>query len=740
MERGNLPADVTGFVGRRAELKEVRRLLGRARLVTLTGVAGVGKTRLAMRAAHSARRAFDDGVFFVDLSTLHDPGLIETAIADAMRLTDQTARTDEEVLTAHLADKRLLLVLDGTEHLVGRCAQLVELLLSRSPGLKILVAGRQALEIEGEHLLPVPSLTLSDAVALLADRALAATGAFAVTAENEALVRKLCLRLDRIPLAIELAAVRLRALSVEEVVEGLDHRFKLLDLGSRAGGPRHQTLRAAIGWSHELCTPDERLLWARLSVFSGGFGLVAAESVCSGGRLPRAAIVDLVGALVDKSILIREEREEGVRYSLIDSVREYGAEWLGRLGAAEADALRARHTDFYLRLARANEADWFGPRQQAIFSSTRVELGNLRAAFERCLDAHEQALDMAATLWFYWVGCGQLREGRHWLGRALSAAPEPTSARMRALWVAGYVCVLIGESDSGTRFLEECRDHGDQRAVAYAVHRLGCAALIADEHDRAVPLFTEAVERYAKLGVLECNVLMACVELAIVLAFRGELDSCAELCDQVRDRCERVGEQWVLSYVDYVEAYAAWAKGARGRALSLALRSLRVSHRFHDLVGIVLSVELVALLRAEAGEPEVAAVLQGAAGTIWRSVGPLLFDSRHFNRPHLICAEQAERELGGRVYAAAYARGRRLGLDEAVSAAAGGREPRAELPLTRREWEVAQLVAEGLSNREMAEQLVLSKRTVDAHVEHILDKLGFSSRAQIAAWVTSLPS
>lgn len=730
---GMLPTELTSFVGRTAELKEVKGLLGKARLVTLTGVGGVGKTRLAVRVATLVRRAFPDGVHLVELAGLEDPDLLSRAVADAMHVADQTTRSAEEVLAAHLSDKRVLLVLDGVEHVVDACAGLVEALLKASPGLRVMVAGRQALEIDGEYLVHVPPMSTSDAVDLFMARAEAATGDPGAAGDDRSLVERLCERLDLLPLAIELAAVQLRALAIDEVMRRLDDRFRLLDRGPRSSLSRHQTLRAAIGWSHELCTPAERLLWARLSVFAVYFSLDAAEFVCSDPNLPADDILDHVRALVDKSIVIREDTGDGVKYRLLDTVSEYGAEWLARLADGEEQRLRTRHKTYYLRMAKASEAAWLGDQQAAIFARTRSELDNLRMAFEQC--GPEERLELAATLCFFWVGCGQLSEGDHWLRRAIDHSPEWSPARMKALWVAGYVCVLLGEPGRATMLLRECDRYGDAESGARAVHRLGCVAFLADEHDRAVPLFRDALVRYERLGLLDCHVLMAKVELGMALTFSGDPDACMRLCAEVRASCTEAGEVWVLSYVDYVEGYAAWATGDKQAALSLVRGSLLAGYLFNDLIGMVLALELVALLAAEDGEYEKAAVLQGAASRIWRSVGPQLFDSTYFNASHDICAALAVEALGRRAYAAAHARGARLAVDEVVARATGSRAAGTTSPVSRREWQVAELVAEGLSNKEIAEKLVVSKRTADAHVGHILAKLGFASRAQIAAWV-----
>jgi predicted ATPase len=445
MERSNLPAEVTGFVGRRAELAEARRLLGLARLVTLTGLGGVGKSRLAVQAAQEVARSFPGGVWMAQLHDLEDPEQLGAEVCEILGLPGKTARSPVGLLTDHLRDLRVLLLLDGVDHLVHPCALLADALLRACPFLHILVTSRQALDIPGEHLLVVPPMPIPapgepasaarhESVALFAERAAATTG-FELTDGNRHIVADLCARLDGIPLALELAAVRLRSMSIEQMIERLDDRFCLLAGGRRSRPARHRTLRTALGWSHELCGTHERLLWARLSVFGGSFDLEAAERVCADERLPGKSILDVVSALVEKSIVIRDDAAGGVRYRLLDTVREYGAAWLDRLDGAEAGELRRRHLAHYTRLARDCEATWVREGQERIFVTTIAEHGNLRQALAYCLAAPDRlrdGMDLAATLWFHWAGCGFLGEGARWLDHLLAGDPEPSPERARA--------------------------------------------------------------------------------------------------------------------------------------------------------------------------------------------------------------------------------------------------------------------------------------------------------------------
>jgi len=729
--RGNLPVGGTSFVGRREELDVLAGLLSGARLVTVTGVGGVGKTRLALAAAARNAHRFPDGVWLVQLSALADGDLLAHTVAGAVRLTDQTSRPQLEALADHFADRRVLLILDTCEHLVKECAQLAEALLTAAPGLAILATSRQELCTAEERTLrlaPLPhpvsaaadavegakagadpsaaefdesdesidpsgeseALDLGDlgdfvdaldseAVALFVERAATARPGFAVTAENRVSVAELCARLEGLPLAIELAAVHVRTMSPRQILDGLEDRFALLGAAGRPGPVRHRRLLTAIGWSHELCGGDERLAWARLSVFPGGFDLEAARAVCTDRNLPAEGVHDVLTRLVGKSVLLDEGPPgtgRGTRYRMLDTIRDYGARWLEDLGQTKDFRIRLR--DHYLALSRRGEQAWFGPDQVGWHARMSLEYENLRAALELSLGELEDpdtALELAGTLWFFWVGAGRFAEGRHYLKRTLQAggAPGVGPATTKALWVGGYIAILQGDLPAAISMLIRCRAlarvEGDARAEAYAVHRLGCAALIGDLHERAAELFADALARYATLGELNSNVMMGWVELAMTAAFTGDLDRAVELCEQARAQCEEYGEHWAKSYAVYVLAFAAFTHGRVDRAVSLAREGLRISHAFHDPVGTVLPMELLALCAASTGATVQAAILQGAAGRIWRTVGVPLFGSVYFGAAHHKCRELAQAALGEHAYQTAYDRGARLDLDDAVARA-----------------------------------------------------------------------
>ncbi|MEU6451048.1 regulator [Streptomyces sp. NPDC046979] len=689
---GNLPLELDSFVGRGRELSQLGRALDAGRLVTVTGAGGVGKSRLAARAG--AGRVPRDGVWRVELAPVRDAEFVDYAVVEALGLTDHTTRLPRETLFTYLVERDLLLLLDGVEHLVDACAALVTDLLGRAPGLRVLAVGRRPLGVAGELLVPLAPLGPEEALELLTVRARQRNvprrpegGDHGDPGE----MRELCRRLDGIPLAIELAAGRLGALSPRQVLQRLDDRFRLLTGGDRSALPRHRTLRTAIGWSHELCTPQERLLWARLSVFTGPFDLEAAEYVCSGDGLPAGDVLDVLSALLAQSVLAREETPAGVRYRMLDTVRAYGADWLEAMG--DAARLRRRHRDWYVGLATWCELEWFSPRQGEVAARVDAELPNLRSALEHCLtepDAAHLGQYLAGALWFHWVGCGRLSEGRRWLEQAVRLDAEPTAgeqSRLKALWVLAYVAILQGDTVPALAALQECREEAERSAnptaVAYAEHRTGCLALVTDDMPRAERLLRSALERYQEIGELNSNVLMGQVELAMTRAFQGDLPDAVRLCEDVRRVCEDHGERWARGYALYVLAYAAWSEGDPMRARELLADCLSGAHGFRDQLGSVLAVELLALVTVAEGDPAEAAVLQGAAGRMWPSVGLRLFGSEHYNAPHELCEAAAREQLGDERYEECVGHGALLGRPEAVSRALRRPGVRASLPAPR---------------------------------------------------------
>ncbi|MEV1078971.1 LuxR C-terminal-related transcriptional regulator [Streptomyces sp. NPDC050211] len=760
----HLPAETTSFVDRRDELAEGRELLARARLVTLTGPGGVGKTRLAARLAARVARAFPDGVRFVHLAGLHDPALVPLAAADALGLHDHSTQPPLDALVDQVRDRRLLLVVDNCEHLLPACAELAAALLHGTTGVRVLATSRHRLGLTEEHLLDVRPLPVPDpdgdlsaadgypALALFADRAAAVVPGFRLTAANRAAVARLCRRLDGLPLAIELAAVRMRVLGVEQLLDRLDDRYRLLNAGSPAALPRHQTLCAAIDWSHELCTEREQLVWARASVLAGSFDLDTAEAVCADGEKVGAHdVLEAVAGLVDKSVLCREPGPDGVRYRLLFTLRHYGLERLRRLPGEET-AARRRQRDWMLACAAAHERAWFGSGQRETVARLRADQDNLRAALDFCLTAPGErlaGLRLAGTLWFYWHACGAPREGRYWLDRALEANPEPTPERARGLWVAGLLAAATQDLTRGLGLARDARrlarHLGDPAETAHAEYVIGVLQLFGNDLQIALAHFETAVARGRAPGQHLSMHGLDKVELACALALLGQADRAVAVCEAALPECAEHDEDWVRSYLLRILALAHTVRQDWPRAERHALDALRRKLDVHDVIGIGLTLDLLAVIAAERGNPERAAVLLGAADRVWADIDKGRWGSDALNSARRQCEERARAKLDESAFQRSYERGSAYGLTEAVAYALSDEQPpddTSERPsngvrLTRRETEVAALVAEGLANQQIADRLVIARRTAEGHVERILSKLGFSNRSQIAAWVAA---
>ncbi|GAB3857751.1 LuxR family transcriptional regulator [Nocardioides maradonensis] len=753
-----LPADVTSFVGRRHDLAAVRQLFSSARLVTLTGMGGVGKTRLAIQAAQEMRRAFPDGACLVELAALHDPDLLAQAVSDALGLRSQRAVDPVTALEAFLADRRVLLVLDNCEHLVDATADLVDRLLRAAPEVKVLTTSRQALRLVGEHLYPVAPLLTPDpeearepgtagrypAVALFADRSAAVVPGFTVTPENEQAVVRLCHRLEGIPLAIELASVRLRVLTVDELAARLDDRFDLLREGSRNLPERHQTLQALIDWSYDLCTPIEQLLWARSAVFVGGFGIDALKAVSTDDRLPGPSIIDTVARLVDKSILIREEHLGHTRFRMLETLREYGAARLAEDERELANTER-RHRDWYAGLITAAGKEWAGPRQEDWATHLRLEHANLRRALDYCMSRTDEVstgLRMAAVPWF-WGAMDHLTEARLWLDRGLALAPEHTFEGAWALATSAYIAGFQGDLDTMHDYAAKAHaiavELDDLRALAFTTHVLAFESSLGSSADlsSAVPLFEEALAQYAESGVAAQYAESLQVELGATLILLREYERAQEVADGLHDRCAAIGERWNLSYALWLRGLLALVAGDLEKAEAQLFEALRIKQVFHDTLGQGLTLEVVAWVAAVRHEADRAALLFGGTDTIWRTLGARQLRSFRQRYESLV-----RKELGERRFLAAFERGSRMSVEELLAlalrepSADQGTAPEPAAGLTPREREVAQLVAEGMSNKEIAAKLVISLRTAEGHVERILNKQGFKSRAQLAIWFT----
>ena len=762
---GNLPADVTSFVGRRHEVADVKSRLSASRLVTLTGVGGVGKTRLALRVAWEVRRSFGDGVWLVELAGLRDPRLVGQTVAASLGLHDHSTGPSAAWLSDVLAERQLLIVLDNCEHLLEACATLVNALLRAAPGVRIVATSRQALGIDGEYLFAVPPLSVPDpdrraslegleryeAVRLFVERAAAVQPGFRIEPANRDAVAAICRRLDGIPLAVELAASRLRALSIGDLMARLDNRYALLTGGSRAALPRHQTLRALIDWSFELCSESERLLWARLSAFTGGFDLAAAEWVCSDEELLPDAVWELVTGLVDKSVVVASEGAAGMRYQMSETLREYGRDRLRELG--ETDAMRSRHRDWYSELVTQGEAGWFGSDQVSICAKLRTEHANLREALSLCLSKPAMAevgLAMASALRFYWIVSGRVKEGHHWLHQLLAVGDGAGPTRLKALCVAANLATFVSDSTAAASLLRQAGSLagqlGDRSGATLLAQVEGFAALFQNDPASAGILFQDALTDHRDLGD-EPAAILDQIELALSAALLGDSDRATHLLEDCLDLTQSLGECWLRALTLWALGIERCKEGDYQGASSAQLESLRLRVAVDDRWTICLNLQVLGWIAAATGDPRGAGQLLGASDAIAQSVGLSPAALGHLADLQHSYEGIGRRSLTDEGFDRAYEEGRRLTIEDAVRLVLGtadrasdgerGMTPkRPRGPLTKRESEIAELLGRGMSNREIAAALVISPRTAEAHVEHILTKLGLNSRTQVAAWVS----
>ncbi|MFE7114880.1 ATP-binding protein [Streptomyces sp. NPDC057654] len=699
--KGNLPPEETSFVGRGRELSALADLVAAddGRLVTLTGLGGVGKSRLARRVAAAARPAFPDGVWLVELSPLKEAEPIALAVYEALRLADQSTRPAAEVVTDWLADKRLLLILDCCEHLPAACADMAETLLAAGPGVRVLATSRSPLRARGERVVPVSPLPIAvrtygqgappaDAAVLFAERAAEAAPRLALTERDGPAVDEVCARLEGIPLAIELAAARLAEMPLDELSRRLHAPFELLTMKDSVRGTygrygegetRHQTLRTAIGWSHELCTAPERLLWARLSVFAGGFEQEAAQWVCAGGPLGSGQVPGLLDRLVDQSVLRRTEASKPhcatPRYSMLDTIREYGQDWLARTG--EEEELRERHRDYYRWLARTGERAWVGPDQIAWYERLTAELANLRVALEGCLADTDPlpALEMASDLWFFWTGCGFLREGRGYLERALAderAAPAGPEL-FRALWACGHVANMQGDFDVSAELesrsaplAERLADPAAAGAVRYV---RGTRLVMTGRPDQTLavcgreasdpPAFpshgSPLAVRLLTLGITSFAHLQS-----------GEIAQAAAVAYAMREESERHGDVWLRAYALYFQAMAALAGGDPAAAVRYARDSLACKWQLNDTFGAAVSLDTLATSVAPTA-PAQAARLLGTADQLWHSIGRDRAAVKEFLTTRHTCEHTLRETVGDTPYETAHREGLETSLDEGIT-------------------------------------------------------------------------
>ena len=631
----NLPLQFTSFVGRGPQLAEVRKLLGEERLVTLTGAGGVGKTRLAAQVASQLAAEFADGVWYVDFAPITDPDVVPVVVARVLGLPDQPGRSTMDTLLRFVRDRQMLVVLDNCEHLLDACAELVVALLGGAPGLTMLATSREAIGVTGEAMWRVASLSVADeAVELFTDRARLARTGFTVTDDNAAAVGEICRRLDGIPLAIELAAARVRALSLAEILDGLRDRFRLLTGSSRAAVRRQQTLRASVDWSHVLLTEPERVLFRRVAVFLGGFDLHAAHAVAGGAEVERYQVLDQLTLLVDKSLVVADESGGTTRYRLLETVRQYALERLGESG--EADIVRSRHRDHYSALAGVLDAPAGSDCEQRI-EQADIEIDNLRAAFGWSLENSdvELALALASSLQPLWLARGRLREGLAWFDTALTDLdaqhPGVTPAvRARALADRATFAIWVDAAESldlARQALVIARGVDDPALLARALTACGYVAGYFDA-EAAPGYFAEAIglareldDRWRLSQILTAQAVAAAFIAGDPIATRGPAEEGRDLADAIGNRFDsRRCRFWL--------AMAQLYQGDLARAAAQFAELVAEANAAHDGVFEVNSLAsqgIVLAYQGEAGAARAAAdaAIQAAAevGGVFAGIG-----------------------------------------------------------------------------------------------------------------------
>jgi predicted ATPase/DNA-binding CsgD family transcriptional regulator len=796
----------------------------------------VGKTRLALRAVDGSAHRYPDGVVLVDLASIRDPALLLPALCAAVGATRHAARPDDgqqddhaahgaserpaserpaaerpaaegsnhgaqmdgahmDTVLHYLRDRRLLLILDTCEHMIEPCARLAEQVLRHAAGVTVLATSRQPLDIPGEYVLsvaplPVPAIAAGpdsgSAVELLVQRAASVIPGFSVTSENRSALIALCQRLDGVPLAIELAALRMRALPLQELTAAPGVPVRMLTGARRTGAGRHQTIGKSIEWSRVLCTPVERTTWARLSVFAGSFDLAAAEAVC-GGDLKAGQVTEAVIGLVDKSVLLREPPspdlpgpvlmaasagqaghavspattahlgEPASRYRLPRAAREAGAESLTRAIDGGA-AIRERYVAHWTAAAE-HFASHIVDDQLSQYRGLRREHANLTSACELALAIADAGSDadhaarLAMALSSYWVMAGRLREGRHWLDQAADRWSPPARARARILAVRAFLSGEAGDIVAAHADAQACialaAEAGDPVVGArgdVALHRAlswnGDLAGAARVASRAVPALEEAGD---VLGLAQLE-----IQSGLALVATAPRES-AEICARASGRLP-AGELWATSSLLAITALALYLDDDLGAAADAATRALAMKHELGDVPGIANGIAILGFLASYQGRHERAGLLLGAAGSLWEQAGMRDAGSPAVEDLHRKASRAALDSLGEVAYASLRAAGASMPLDDVITLASGlDTDPGTILrgtpwpaeesavapvgPLTGREVQIAALVACGLSNREIAERVGVAKRTVDAHVDHIFTKLHISSRIQLTNWL-----
>lgn len=740
------------------------RVVGGTRVLTLVGSGGCGKTRLALHVAARVLPAFPGGAWMADLAPITEAEQVQGVVAAAVGVREETQGRAIDAIARHLGDRRVLLVVDNCEHVLDAAAAAVEALVHTAPNVTVLATSRQILSIPGEESFRVPSLEVSpdgaiasslglpDALALFLDRARAVQPGYRPSEPQMHAIARICRDLDGIPLAIELAAARISSLSADQIAGRLNDRLSLLTRGSRTATPRQQTLRGAIDWSYSLLDREQKALFRRVAVFSGGFALAAVERVGAAEATDRPKVARLLSDLVDKSLVIAEEVAGDQRYRLLEAIRQFGQEQLD--GSGEAELLQRRHLCHFLQIAEEMEGQLTGAGLATALDQLELEYENFRKALDHAAREGRwtEVLRFGAALWRFWERRGHGGEGRRWLAEALArTVDDPSPLRLRAMIAAANLALDQGDLDAAAGLYWRCialgASLGDIEAVARCHNNLGLIAERQGDYVAARDRFEQALGIARGLGHA-WGIATTLNNLGAALKKTGDLQSAQERYEESLGIFRRLGEPWgtAMSLCDL--GRLALERGEHARAGSLLRESLRLRRKLKDPEGAAEGLERLAALAAAGGDGGRAARLFGAAEALREAIGvPVPPDEAAEQR---VIVAVVERRAGSATFVAAWTAGRELGFDQAVAYAlaeassrpvpgtptpsiSGPSLARTEL-LTPREAEVVQLIAKGLTARQIGQQLHLSPRTVQKHEEHVRGKLDLPNRAALAAW------